>query len=178
MDELTQPVEQRTSVDLPEAENPLTLPQTQLPSGHLNSNDMPWVTQAPGIEMKVLRVSDDFGTWVVMNRLEPGTTLPTHRHSGGVTAYTVSGTWRYLEHDFVATAGSMVREPAGSAHTLTVDKDASEPAIIFFVIEGGLTHIGPDGTIWGISDAQTEKSRYVELAKEQKKAIPAPGILP
>lgn len=169
---------QQPSIDLPEADNPLTLPQTPLSSGHLNAESMPWVVQAPGIEMKILRISDDFGTWVVMNRFQPGTTLPTHRHSGGVTAYTISGKWHYHEHDFMATQGSIVREPAGSAHTLTVDASATEPAIVLFIIEGGLTHISPDGDIWGISDAQTEKSRYIELVKEQGKTIPKPGILP
>jgi anti-sigma factor ChrR (cupin superfamily) len=170
-------VAQQTSVDLPEAENPLNLPQTSLPSGHLDTESMPWVEQAPGIEMKILRISEDYGTWVVMNRLQPGTTLPTHRHSGGVTAYTISGSWNYLEHDFVAKKGSLIREPAGTAHTLNVDASGTEPAIIFFIIEGGLTHIGPDGNIWGISDAQTEKSRYLQMVKEQGKTLPKNGIL-
>ena len=124
--------------------------------------------QAPGVEMKVLRVSDDFGTWVVMNRFQPGTVLPTHRHSGGVTAYTLSGRWGYREHDFIATAGSVVREPACSTHTLTVPADGDEPAVIFFVIEGSLTHIGDDGQIWGVSDAQTELARYREMVAEQQ----------
>lgn len=168
----------QTPVDLPEAENPLNLPQTPLVSGHLDTESMPWVEQAPGIEMKILRISDDFGTWVVMNRLQPGITLPAHRHSGGVTAYTVSGSWYYLEHDFVANKGSMVREPAGSTHTLTVSAKATEAAVVFFIIEGGLTHIGPDGSIWGISDAQTEKARYLQMVKEQGKKLPKCGILP
>ena len=168
---------QASSIDLPEAANPLNLPQTPLQSGHLDTESMPWVEQAPGIEIKILRVSDDYGTWVLMNRLQPGTTLPTHRHSGGVTAYTISGTWHYLEHDFVAKKGSMVREPAGTAHTLSVKESATEPAVIFFIIEGGLTHIGPDGNIWGISDAQTEKSSYLQMVKEQGKTLPKDGIL-
>lgn len=168
---------QQSNIELPEADNPLNLVQSPIEPGHLNSEDMPWVEQAPGIEMKVLRISDDMGTWVVMNRLAPGTTLPTHRHSGCVTAYTVSGKWRYLEHDFIASSGSIVREPANSAHTLNVPDSGTEPAIVFFVIEGGLVHIGPDGSIWGISDAQTEKARYYELAKEQNKTIPKHGVL-
>ena len=165
------------TVDLPEAPNPLELPQTPIEAGHLNSNDLPWVEQGPGIEMKVVRVSDDYGTWVVMNRFQPGVVLPTHRHSGGVTAYTVSGRWGYLEHDFVATAGSVVREPACSAHTLAVPEDAGEPVVVFFVIEGSLTHIGPDGSLWGISDAQTEKQRYLELTAAQGTPVQASDLL-
>ncbi len=165
------------TVELPDAVNPLNLPQSPQAPGHVNSEDLPWVEQAPGIEMKVVRVSDDFGTWVVMNRFQPGTTLPTHRHSGGVTAYTVSGHWRYLEHDFVAGPGSVIREPACSSHTLTVDADNTGPAVVFFVIEGSLAHIGPDGALWGISDAQTERARYLELAAAQGTPVPEGAIL-
>ena len=166
-------------VELPEqAPGVLELPESPSPTGHVNSEDLPWVEQAPGVEMKVLRVGDDYGTWVVMNRFHPGIVLPKHRHSGGVTAYTVSGRWHYLENDFVATAGSVVREAACSVHTLTVPADATEPAVVFFVIEGSLTHIGDDGEIWGISDAQTEKARYLELAAQQGKKIPEGALLP
>ncbi len=155
----------------------LDLPESPQPPGHMNSEDLPWVEQGPGVEMKVLRISDDFGTWVVLNRFQPGVVLPTHRHSGGVTAYTLSGAWGYQEHDFVATTGSVVREPACSAHTLAVSPDAKEPAVVFFVIEGSLTHIGPDGSIWGISDAQTELARYREGAALQGSPIPDGAIL-
>ena len=166
-----------STIELPEAPNPLSLPQTPIEAGHLNSEELPWVEQGEGIEMKVLRVSDDFGTWVVLNRFQPGVTLPTHRHSGGVTAYTISGKWHYLEHEFIATTGSVVREPACSAHTLTVPADAAEPAVVFFVIEGSLTHIGPDGSIWGISDAQTERQRYFELAAAQGTPLASDALL-
>ena len=155
----------------------LELPQSPLPPGHVNSDDLPWVEQGPGVETKVVRVSDDFGTWVVLNRFQPGVVLPTHRHSGGVTAYTISGTWGYQEHDFVATVGSVVREPACSAHTLAVPSDAKEPAVVFFVIEGSLTHIGPDGSIWGISDAQTELARYLEGLAALGASVPEGAIL-
>ena len=174
---MSQAPNQAASVELPEPGNALELPTSPLPPGHVNSEALPWVEQGSGVEAKVLRVSDDFGTWVVMNRIQPGVTLPTHRHGGGVTAYTVSGRWHYLEHDFVATAGSVVREPACSAHTLAVDADCTEPAVVFFVIEGSLAHIGPDGMLWGISDAQTERARYVELAAAQGAPVPEGAIL-
>ncbi len=166
-----------SNTPLPPPESALTLPQTPLEAGHLNAEELPWVEQAPGIEMKVLRVSDDFGTWVVMNRFQPGISLPTHRHSGGVTAYTLSGRWGYREHDFIATAGSVVREPACSTHTLEVPADGTEPAVIFFVIEGSLTHIGDDGQIWAVSDAQTELARYREMVAAQGTALAADAIL-
>jgi hypothetical protein len=32
----------------------------------------------------------------------PGTTLPTHHHTGAVIAYTIKRNWRHLEHDWIA----------------------------------------------------------------------------
>ena len=41
-----------------------------------------------------------------------------HYHPQQVFAYTISGKWGYLEHDWVATAGDWVYEAPGEAHTL------------------------------------------------------------
>ena len=41
-----------------------------------------------------------------------------HYHPQQVFAYTISGKWGYLEHDWVATAGDFVYEAPGEAHTL------------------------------------------------------------
>lgn len=166
-----------SSMELPEAANALQLPQPSLPTGCVDSEALPWVDQGPGVEMKIIRAAEHTGTWVVLNRFQPGVVLPTHRHSSCVTAYTISGRWRYMEYDFIAKPGSVIFEPACTAHTLCVPEEETEPAVVFFVIEGGLTHIGPDGKIWDISDALTERQRYHDLAKEQGKTIPDGLIL-
>ena len=51
------------------------------------------------------------------------------------------GHWRYLEHDWVAKPGTFIYEPAGEAHTLVITKDSPEPALIMFVVEGGLIYL-------------------------------------
>ena len=155
------------SVELPTPIRITELPETPLTSGHINHHDLPWVEQGGGIEMKLLRVSDDTGHWISMNRFQPGTQLPPHRHSGGVFAFTISGTWGYLESDFLSTAGSVVREPANTAHTLYVPADAQEAAVVIFFIDGSLVHYLPDGSIWGISDGHTQIADYIALAQAQ-----------
>lgn len=154
-------------MELPEPVSITTLPETPLESGHLNHHEFPWVDQGFGIEMKILRVSDSSGSWVIMNRFPPGTQLPTHRHSGAVIAYTLQGQWGYLESNFTATEGSVIFEPANTSHTLKVADDNNEPTIVFFSIEGSLTHYTDDGTIWGISDGHTQLAEYLRLAEEQ-----------
>ena len=127
--------------------------------------------------MKMLRVSDDTGQWVSMNRFPPGTELPPHRHSGAVFAFTLQGRWGYRESDFIASPGSLIREPANTSHTLYVPADASEPAEVIFFIEGSLVHYLPDGTIWGISDAHTQLAEYLALASAQGQPISRESLL-
>jgi len=154
-------------IELPQPVSITTLPESPRTSGHVNHEQLPWVDQGWGIEFKILRVNHDTGSWIIMNRFAPGTQLPPHRHSGAVVAYTLAGKWGYLESNFTATAGSVIHEPANTAHTLKVADDAGEPTVVFFSIEGSLVIYTPDGTIWGISDAETMVADYLRLAKEQ-----------
>ncbi|HMQ04949.1 MAG TPA: 2,4'-dihydroxyacetophenone dioxygenase family protein [Pyrinomonadaceae bacterium] len=76
----------------------------------------------------------------------PGASLGIHYHVGQVYGYTIAGNWRYLEHDWVAKPGTFVFEPAGEAHSLVITDDSPEPALIFFVIHGGLIYLDkPEG---------------------------------
>lgn len=153
-----------STIDFPPPLKIGDLPETPLSSGHLNHHDLPWVEQGGGVEMKMLRVSDESGHWVTMSRFQPGTELPPHRHSGGVFAFTIAGRWGYRESDFLASAGSVVREPANTSHTLYVPADATEAAEVIFFIEGSLVHFMPDGGVWGISDGHTQLAEYLALA--------------
>ena len=165
------------TVELPPPVRITELPETPLSSAHLNHHALPWVSQGGGVEMKILRVSDDTGQWVSMNRFQPGTELPPHRHSGGVFAFTLSGRWGYRESTFLSSPGSLVREPANTSHTLYVPADATEPAEVIFFIEGSLVHYLPDGSVWGVSDAHSQLADYLALAKAQGHAITRADIL-
>jgi 2,4'-dihydroxyacetophenone dioxygenase len=75
-----------------------------------------------------------------------------HYHPHPVYAYTISGRWGYLEHDWVAGAGDVLYEPPGTAHTLvTYESDA--PAQIFFVVQGPLLWLDESGAVSGQYDA-------------------------
>ena len=165
------------TVELPPPVRITGLPETPLTSSHLNHHALPWVSQGGGVEMKILRVSDDTGQWVSMNRFPPGTQLPPHRHSGAVFAFTLAGRWGYRESAFIATPGSLVREPANTSHTLYVPEDATETAEVIFFIEGSLVHYLPDGSVWGVSDAHTQLADYLALANAQGHAITRADLL-
>ena len=73
-------------------------------ASHRGKDDLPFVDIGGGNRLKVIQVDLGLGLWIVENVFQPGYTVPTHRHTGPVYAYTVSGS----RHSSVWT------DPAGS----------------------------------------------------------------
>jgi quercetin dioxygenase-like cupin family protein len=143
---------------------------------HVGDDDAPWVDTGMGVELKVMRVDLDRGTWVIRNRFQPGVQLQRHKHTGAVEGYTLSGRWHYLEYDFVSVAGSYIYEPAGSVHTLNVPEDNTELTDVLFVIEGALLNLTPDGQVENVFDAEAMLEAYFALAEAAGMARPS-GVL-
>lgn len=129
---------------------------------------LPWANWIL-VEVKLLRVSEDGGSYTLLTRMQPGTQLPTHRHLGPVTGYTFSGRWRYLEYDWVAGPGSFIYEPPGSVHTLVVEGD--EPAEVLFEVTGGLV-LFHEGQVVGYEDAESARERYRMALEAEGKPVP------
>lgn len=141
------------------------------------AGDLPWGTLAPGIEIKVLRSGGDSGRYTLVNRFAPGTVLPRHHHFGEVHAFTLAGRWGYLEYDWESTAGDYVYEEPGSVHTLSVPADATEPAVIQFVIDQGMDFLDADGQPFHREDAASITRLYLNALAADGVAAPE-GILP
>jgi len=104
-------------------------------------DDGPWVPYAEGVWIQPCCFDVTSGGFSVLLKGLPGAQLGVHYHVGTVRGYTLRGRWRYLEHDWVAGPGAFIYEPAGEAHTLVIADDSPEPALIFFVVEGGLIYL-------------------------------------
>jgi 2,4'-dihydroxyacetophenone dioxygenase len=133
-----------------------TIP-TALP---IETESFPWATFFPGIEVKLLRASEATASYTLLARFAPGTILPKHRHFGEVQAFTLRGRWHYREYDWVANAGSLVFEPPGSTHTLHVPEDATEPAVILFMVTGGMALLTDEDEVFMLEDVPTMRERY------------------
>jgi 2,4'-dihydroxyacetophenone dioxygenase len=143
---------------------------------HAADDDLPWVDATGGrVDPEHLQ-PDAAGVWVVRNRFEPGVRLQTHRHTGPVDGYTVSGRWHYLEYDFHSTAGSYIREPAGSVHTLDVPEDNDEMTEILFIMEGVNLNLAADGSVESVTDGMGTLAAYEALAEAQGFGRPT-GVL-
>ena len=104
-------------------------------------DDRMWVPYVDGVWFQACHFSVSEGGFANILKVLPGSRLNPHYHVSVVHGLTMRGSWRYLEHSWVATPGSYIFEPAGEAHTLVVDKDAPEPMITFFVLRGGLIYL-------------------------------------
>lgn len=102
------------------------------------NDDGTWIPYADGVWVQPCCFDVTSGGFSVLLKGLPGAQLGVHYHVGTVRGYTLRGNWGYLEHDWVAGPGTFIYEPAGEAHTLLISEDSPEPALILFIVEGGL----------------------------------------
>jgi 2,4'-dihydroxyacetophenone dioxygenase len=134
------------------------------------SDELPWVPQEPGRWFKPLHFFTSSGTWINLVKMEPGRQIRRHVHAGGsVHAYVLQGSWRYLEHDWVATPGSYVFEPAGGVHTLEVLGE--ETMITLFIVNGVIQYLDDEGRVVQQDDLRSRHKLYLEHCREH-------GIVP
>ena len=89
---------------------------------HVGVGDSPWVPLVEGVAwIKHLAFNVAAGSVAHVLKVGSGGVLERHRHRGPVSGFTLSGSWRYLEYDWVAEAGSWVQEYPGAVHTLVSD---------------------------------------------------------
>jgi 2,4'-dihydroxyacetophenone dioxygenase len=122
---------------------------------------IPWIPQADGVWFRPLRLSPELGTWTNLLRVTKRGTINLHRHVAPVEAWVITGQWRYLEHDWTASAGDYVYEPAGDVHTLVTVGE--EEMITLFSMHGPIEYIGQDGQVAYVETAQTKLSRYADF---------------
>lgn len=127
-----------------------------------------WVPYGDGTWIQPCQFNVTSGGYSVILKCLPGRGLSPHYHSAPVYGYTLRGTWRYLEHDWVALPGSFIYEPAGEVHTLVVPGDAKEPMMTFFVVQGGMIYVDKveQGRFIGYDDGFT----MLELSRKHYRA--------
>ena len=142
---------------------------------HVGESDAPFVDIGDGSSMQVLHIDLDRDLWVVRTRFQPGYQVMTHRHTGDVYAFTLSGAWHYLEYPDVNRTGSYLYEPAGSTHTLHVLDDNTEITDVFFAIFGKNENLDTDGNVVSVWDAAFILEVYRALCVAQ--GFPAPSVI-
>lgn len=117
-----------------------------------------WVPQAENVWFRPLLLNTVTGGWCNLLRVRKSGVLSRHIHPSIVVGYVIRGSWRYLEHDWVAREGSFVFEPPGEIHTLVVDEASggATEMITFFNISGAMVYVDAQGQPTGYEDVFTK----------------------
>ena len=150
----------------------MTLIEERPVAVHIGADDLPWVDIGDGSKLKVLQVKATEGLWIVQNIFQAGYTVPTHKHTGPVWGYTISGAWRYKEYEYVNRAGSFLYEPAGSVHTLECVEDDTN---VWFQMYGANLNLDPEGNIESVFDGPGTLAAYYALCEAA--GLPRPDVL-
>ena len=150
----------------------MTLIEERPVAVHIGADDLPWVDIGDGSKLKVLQVKATEGLWIVQNIFQAGYTVPTHRHTGPVWGYTISGAWHYKEYDDINRAGSFLYEPAGSVHTLECIEDDTN---VWFQMYGANLNLDAEGNIESVFDGPGTLAAYYALCEAA--GLPRPNVL-
>jgi quercetin dioxygenase-like cupin family protein len=138
---------------------------------HLGADELPFVEIGGGNKLKVIQVKPEEGLWIVENIFQSNYEVQTHRHTGPVYAYTVSGAWRYKEYEYVNRAGSFLYEPAGSVHTLECVEDDTR---VWFQMYGVNLNLDAEGNVESVFDGSGTLEVYRALCEAE--GYPPPAV--
>lgn len=151
------------------------LPPTAI---HRGEEELPFVDIGDGATLQLLQVDLANGVWIVRNHFPPDYTVPTHKHTGHVLAFTQKGSWFYQEYpDVVNTAGSYLYEPAGSVHTLHVPATNDGVTDVWFAIHGANLNLDADGNVELVIDAHGILPFYRAICAEQHGMADPPVVV-
>ena len=148
--------------DIPAIENcfkPDAKPEVYIRNAPTDDEKM-YVPFTDTVSSRPLWISPSENKWCDILMAKSAGLVNRHYHPHEVFAYTVSGKWGYLEHDWVATAGDFVYETPGEGHTL-VAFEHEDPMRVFFVVKGPLIWLDEKGNSVGHFDVHD----YIALCR-------------
>ena len=119
-----------------------------------------WVPMAEGVSFRPLMFNVVQGGWCHLIRVRKAGVVSRLRHPDPVHGLVLKGSWRYLEHDWIAKEGTYIFEPPSETHTLIVEDGVPE-MITFFQVNGSLHYVDDDGKAIGFDDVFTR----IDLAR-------------
>ena len=135
------------------------LPEAYIANAAID-DDRYYVPLSETVFSRPLWISPTQNRWCDLLMAKRAGLVNRHYHPHQIFAYTISGKWGYLEHDWTATAGDFIYETPGESHTL-VAYDHPEPMRVFFVVSAPLMWLDDEGNTVGYFDVHN----YIDLCK-------------
>lgn len=142
------------------------------PARPVDTGAMPWIPTGAGKSFRPLRFAAD--GWSGLMRLEPGSAVAVHRHTGDVHAFNLAGTREIFGTGERVGPGHYVYEPAGTIDAWAAIGD--EPCVVHIKVTGTIEYLGEDGQVIESVNAGTQRALYLNWCREQA-VLPAEQIL-
>ena len=122
---------------------------------YIHTTAMPWINFSEGIDIKVLRASQETGTWAALFRCAKGSAFARHEHLGAGEYLMLSGKMEVRggveRGGITAYPGDYGYEPNGVIHDMT---NFPEDTILYFTNFGPIRYIDDDNNTVGFLDWQ------------------------
>ena len=132
------------------------------PARPLDTDGMPWIPTGPGKSFRPLRFAAN--GWSELMRLESGSTVAVHRHTGEVHAFNLSGTREIFGSGELVGPGNYVYEPAGMIDGWRAVGD--EPCVMHIKVAGVIEYLDEDGRVTETISAATQREVYLAWCRE------------
>jgi hypothetical protein len=126
---------------------------------------MPFAPYSNDVMVKYFKIDPVRGETITLLTAPAGVEMPRHHHTGTVIVYTVQGSWRYKEHDWVAHAGSVVYETASTRHTPQAAYAEGPDIITFNIVAGELLYLDDKDNIIAVENWKTSMDRYLAYCR-------------
>jgi 2,4'-dihydroxyacetophenone dioxygenase len=146
--------------------------QSTEPARPLDTDAMPWIPTGPGKSFRPLRLEDD--GWSELMRLEPGSVVALHRHTGDVHALNLSGRREIIGTGEIVGPGGYVYEPPGLVDTWGAVGEM--PCIVHIKVTGNIDYLGDDGQVTDTVNSASQRTAYLTWCQDQG-VTPAAQIL-
>ena len=138
----------------------------------LDTGGMPWIPTGSGKSFRPLRFAAD--GWSELMRLEPGSAVAVHRHTGEVHAFNLTGTREIFGTGERVGPGSYVYEPPGTVDGWGAVGD--EPCVVHIKVVGTIEYLDGNGQVIESVNAETQRELYLAWCRAHG-AHPAEQIL-
>jgi quercetin dioxygenase-like cupin family protein len=129
------------------------------------AESVPWVPLGEGESFKPLRFLGGNRGRVLLLRLAPGSTVPSHRHTGDVHAFNLEGSRELIDNGQVVGPGDYVYEPAGNADSWRVVGDV--PCTVFIATRGAMEYLDENGVVLRRDTTDTMREAYLGYCQKQ-----------
>ncbi|SRR5579875_1316758 len=112
----------------------------------IKTETLEWKPLAPGIDIRLIRYSDETGQFTIMLHAEAGSILPRHRHLAPAEFYILTGRGVHPQTGAWA-AGDYVYEHSGAVHSaFAFDQEIS----LLMVSHGPIVMLNDDDSMKGL----------------------------